>query len=472
VSNPPDPLTTVVIGGGIAGLVTAWELARAGRSVTVLEAGPELGGAIARHRVGGLTLDAGAESFATATSAVVDLITDLGLSDDVVVPNPVGAWVRHTRGSAPLPTDSLLGIPAHPLARDVRRVLGPVGAVRASADLLLPRRLGSAAPTLGAVVGTRMGRAVVDRLVEPVAGGVYSTDPDELEMDSVQPKLRATVHEAGSLARAVRALRATSARPGSAVGGLVGGLYCLVEALRGALLELNAGIRTGVDVDHIRSTDDGWHVVVAGAEGLTAQDVVLAVPGMEIGRLLAPLQITVPQTAGATSTVKLVTLVVDEHALDAHPRGTGILVSRHATGVRAKALTHATAKWPWLAQAAGPGHHVLRLSYGRGDEQVPDNLTEVALADASELLGVRLDASTLIDSAEVTWIAALPRPQAGHRAAMDRLRKDVRGHNGLHITGSMLEGTGLAAVVAGARSTARHLLSVTTQARGPKSATA
>ena len=127
--------------------------------------------------------------------------------------------------------------------------------------------------------------------------------------------------------------------------------------------------------------------------------------------------------------VLICTLVVDDHRLDAAPRGTGVLVSAHATGVRAKALTHATAKWPWLAELAGPGRHVLRLSYGRGDgTDLPaeSELAAVALADAAELLGVALRPADVVDR---RWCAgrrpcrrpdpAMPRRCEALRARLD-----------------------------------------------------
>ncbi len=477
MSDRPGPAPgIVVVGGGIAGLVTAWELAVAGLRPDVIESRPTLGGCIARHRVGGLDLDAGAESYATATSAVADLIVDLGLQSRIVSPNPLGAWVRHRTGTAPLPKAALLGIPSRPLAADVRRVLGLPGAARAGLDLLLPARIGSgdgSAGSLGALVGTRMGRRVVDRLVEPVAGGVYSTDPDELDVDTVAPRLRAVLQETGSLAGAVTRLRGGGARPGSAVGGLAGGLFTLVESLERAIVSYGGTVSTGVRVTAIGRADvqqDGDLWLVHTSEDIRpATHVVLAVPGPDAVGLLGTAHIQVPETA--TSDVHLVTLVVDHDGLNSHPRGTGVLVSRHATGVTAKALTHATAKWAWLAEQAGPSRHVLRLSYGRGDD-IPSQgaeldgaeldgteldcgeLADLALADASVLTGVRLTRSSLIDSDVIRWTSALPRPQPGHRAAMQDLRTQAGTRSGLHVTGSMIAGTGLAAVVADARSVA------------------
>lgn len=449
----------VVVGGGMAGLIVAWELARAGMRPTVLEAGSVLGGAVARHTVAGIVLDAGAESYATASPAVPNLLADLGLAADLVQPNPVGAWVRHVAGTAPLPRATLLGIPARPFAADVRRVLGTAGAARAMVDRMLPAASGAGVGTLGALVGARMGRAVVTRLVEPVAGGVYSTDPDELDVDAVQPRLRQALRDSGSLAAAVTRLRATAARPGSAVGGLAGGMYRMVEALVRSIESAGGTVRTGVQVQQLKRADGGWQLVTTDGP-LQAGHVVIALPGPAAAPLLAGAGIGMPTATADTSDVVLVTLVVAHPGLDAHPRGTGILVSRYATGVTAKALTHATAKWAWLAEVAGPGRHVLRLSYGRGGQMLPahDDLIALAVRDSATLTGVPFTADAVLDTDIVRWTSALPRPQAGHRAAMDAIRGAVARAGGLQLTGSLVAGTGLAAVVADARKAAAALL--------------
>ncbi len=104
-----------MVGGGVAGLTVARDLARAGHRVTVLEAGERVGGCVSSVRVDGLPdgrlLDSGAESFATRTTAVADLLGDLGLGSDVVLPQRLGAWVLSSAGPVPLPAAGLLGVP-------------------------------------------------------------------------------------------------------------------------------------------------------------------------------------------------------------------------------------------------------------------------------------------------------------------------------------------------------------------------
>ncbi len=462
----------VVIGGGMAGLVAALELSCSGRTVAVLEASSSVGGAVARHTVGGLVLDAGAESFATARPAVSELVGALGLMDQVVHPNPAGAWVRHEAGCAPLPTATLLGIPAHPLAADVRAVLGIAGSTRALLDRVLPTRVGAGELALGDLVRARMGSRVLRRLVDPVAGGVYSTDPDQLAVDIANPALRAALQFAGSLAGAVIRLRGTAPRPGSAVAGLRGGMAVLLDALLGRLTDAGVQVQRGAGATALRRNGTSWQVV-AGESRLDADLVVIAVPWTQAASLLAGLVPAAPADAWQTVPVTLVTLVVDQPDLDAAPRGTGVLVSRHAVGVRAKALTHATAKWSYLAEAAGPGRHVLRLSYGRGsgDPCRPqasagdESLVDTALADAAELTGVALDRRILIDAAAKIWRVPGFRPDRA--AQVSRLRAAVAMVPNVAVVGGHLAGTGLAAVIADSRSAVHALTGTETGTGAP-----
>ncbi len=371
---PDSPTDVVVVGGGVAGLVAARDLAAAGLRVTVLERSAAPGGAVGRHRVAGLDLDAGAESFATRGGTVAALAAELGLGAAITAPAPLGAWVQLPSGPGTLPRAGLLGVPVDPWAPDVRRTLGTAGALRASVDRLLPARVGAGgAATFGSLVRTRMGRRVLDRLVAPVVGGVHAADPDDLDPRAVAAGLLPALADRGSLAAAVASLRAR-APAGAAVNGLVGGMSTLVEALVRDLADRGGVLRTGVRVTGLSRTADGWTVAVAGPDGprtLGASRVVLAAPAGPALDLLAPV---LPGLADVRTDrgadVVLVTLVVDDPVLDGAPRGTGVLVAPGAQGdgpgrVRAKALTHATAKWPWLAERAGPGRHVLRLSYGR-----------------------------------------------------------------------------------------------------------
>jgi oxygen-dependent protoporphyrinogen oxidase len=485
-SQPAPGRTALVVGGGISGLLAARELARAGLNTTVLEAADAWGGCVGRHDVAGLTLDSGAESFATRSTAVADLAAELGLGGHIVAPRPGGAWVQLPGGPRELPKTGVLGIPANPWDPEVRRSLGLAGSLRASLDKLLPASIGTTAEvsSVSALVRARMGRRVLERLVEPVVGGVHSADPGLLDVDMVAPGLRAGIARHGSLAAAVAAQRkgagtqATQAqaaarhgapaqgRPakaGSAVAGLRGGMHTLITELVADLRARGVQLLAGTAASAVARTPHGWKIT-AGEGSYTAEVLVVALDGPAAVRLL---KVAVPALAGHEPgpgpLVKLVTLVVDLPALDRRPRGTGILVAPQTEGIRAKALTHATGKWDWVAEAAGRGRHVLRLSYGRsegasaaasatavpGPETASDgDLLDMALHDASALLTVPVTREALVDWDVVSWAGALPFAAVGHRQRVAEVRQVCAGVDGLLMVGGWLAGNGLAAVVA------------------------
>ena len=460
MTGRPDPLVEVlVVGAGAAGLVAARDLARAGLRPLVLEAAAEPGGCVRAHRVGGLLLDAGAESFATSLPSVTDLVGELGLAGSVVLPDPAGAWLYTAAGAVPLPRGGFLGIPARPWAADVLRVIGPAGVARALADRVLPRTVGmGAAGTLGSAVRTRMGRRVRDRLVAPVAGGVYSADPASLQ---IEPRLRDAVSRAGSLSGAASLLRAASGPAGSAVAGLDGGMHTLIAALVAEVSAAGGTLATGSPVTVLAPEGSGWRAEVGGSRPrrVLARQVLVAVDGPAAAVLLDPLlEHPVRSWAGRTSDVAVVTLVVTDAGLDVHPRGTGVLVAS-GTAVRAKAMTHATAKWAYLQHAAGAGRHVLRLSYGRSGEALPAAapLAAVALADAAVLTGVGLHEEQVEASTVVRWPTLAPA-SPGHPGRVRTLRAELPGGGSLAVVGAVVAGTGLAAVVQDARLAARGLV--------------
>lgn len=483
----------VVIGGGVAGLVAALECAKVGLQVTVLERRDELGGCVGRIELDGLTLDSGAESFATRGGAVAELLTSLGLDDEVENPNPAGAWLvwgGPSTGSgsklqaAPLPKTGMLGIPANPLGDDVRRIIGWNGAIRAYLDRVKPILRIGRARSLGELVRERMGQAVLDRLVTPISVGVYSTDPVDLDLDVVAPGLNEAMTRTGSLSGGVGQLL-EERKAGSAVRGIRGGMHRLVDALERELAHfgvtvVRGAMVTGLERDAATRERDagspaeasGWLVTATTETGrllVATPDVVLAASGHAALALVDDALDGWTHTSDAdggawpaAASVELVTLVLDAPGLDAAPRGTGVLVAADAPGVTAKALTHSTAKWSWLAEQGG-GRHVVRLSYGRAGAANPLDgrsdaaVAELALADASLLLGVELDERMLRASGRTVWRDAISQATIGQRERVHALEDALAAEPGIEATGSWVAGTGLASVVPHALEAARRV---------------
>jgi oxygen-dependent protoporphyrinogen oxidase len=436
-------MRAVVIGGGVAGLVAARRLALGGAQVVLLEASDRLGGRVASTELAGIRVDTGAESFAVRGGAVRALVDDLGLGSDVQDPSG-SAWVALADRTVPLPAGGLLGIPSSPLAADVRRVVDTGGSLRAYADRLLPVLKVGRYDRLGALVRARMGDRVLERLVAPVVQNVYGADPDAVPVDAIAPGLNAELTRTGTLSGAVLRLRA-AAPPGAAAQGIVGGVHRLVEALADAARDLGVDIRMETAPLGVHPPPHGGLLTVTTArEDLMADRVVLAADGaaaLDLLRDAAPDLAALPRPAPAIS--RAVLLAADDRRLDVAPRGTGVLRAADRTGIRATAVTHLTAKWPWLAGRAGGRMHLLRLSY-RGQEAVPDATTAV---DASALLG--LDGLQLTGRTDAVWADTAPA-LAPETIAIRRALAGTRLPAGLRVAGSWVAGTGLASVVASA----------------------
>jgi oxygen-dependent protoporphyrinogen oxidase len=308
-------------------------------------------------------------------------------------------------------------------------------------------------------VRDRLGDAVADVLVDPVLAGVHATHADDAELVSVAPSLHATVLASGGLMPAVRTLRGALGPAGSPVATITGGMGRLIEHLEAALADRGASVRRGTAVTSL-DHDGTWHVRTPAGR-LDADVLCLAVPAQVAAGLLGT--ITDPMTAGratelgaaiaglpTTDDVLLVTLLVEDAALTraGAPVGSGVLVADDTA--TAKAMTHASAKWGWLAERLPPEHHVVRLSYG-GTHAVGgtdrDALVRTARADLLVLLGGAAEEAHVRAAIVTRWQGALSRPVVGRSARLSAIDTLLAELPQLALTGSAIAGNGLAGVV-------------------------
>ncbi|HKB30123.1 MAG TPA: protoporphyrinogen oxidase [Streptosporangiaceae bacterium] len=475
-----------IVGGGIAGLAAAFFLRDAPVRVTVFEGSPRIGGKLAVSDVAGIPVDEGAESMLARRPEGVDLVRAVGLAGDLVGPGTTAAAIWTRGAMRPLPGGQVMGVPGDLAALARSGVLSVAGLARAGLDLVLPATGMDGDGSVAARVGSRLGAEVVDRLVEPLLGGVYAGRAAELSFEATLPGLAAATRVHRTLTGAARSVAAASAHrpagpspgahragPGSQVfTTLAGGLGALPAAVAAAS---GAHVRTGASVRELRRTAAGWQLTVGSAddpEYVRADAVVLALPARPASRLL---RAEVPAAAAALGGIEyasmaIVTLAFPAGAIKARPRGSGYLVPA-GDGRAVKAVTFASVKWPHLlarrgtadtarAGGAGPVTDVVRCSVGRiGEEQVLQRADEDLVALARGELAAAVGAAGPTVAARVTrWGGALPQYTVGHTARVGRIRAAVADQPGLAVCGAAYDGLGIPACIATARQAAAQVL--------------
>ncbi|MDK1475195.1 protoporphyrinogen oxidase [Streptomyces sp. 549] len=462
-------MRVIVVGGGISGLAAAHRLTEGGAHVTVLEAGQRLGGKLMTGSVAGSTVDLGAESLLARRPEAVDLARAVGLTGALQPPAVAGGAIW-TRGAVrPMPAGHVMGVPDGP--GTVGEVLSAEGRARIGEEAdLPPTDLGTDGTdvAIGTFVAERLGREVVDRLVEPLLGGVYAGDAYRISLRAAVPQLFEAVRSEPSLLAAVRAVRQrAAAAPVDApvFMGVSGGVGRLPQAVADAVRAAGGEIVLGADVRGLRRTGHGWQVTgTHGSHALhavhEADAVVIAVPAPAAARLLAE---QAPAAATGLSgiayaSMALCTLAFRRADIAEPPTGSGFLVPP-VDGRTIKASTFASNKWRWIADQ-DPGLFVLRTSVGRlGEEALLDRedgeLVDLSLHDLKEAVGLT---ATPVDTAVTRWHAGLPQYAVGHVDRVAAVRDAVARVPGLAVCGAAYDGLGIAACVAGGRQAAEQTL--------------
>lgn len=449
-----------VVGGGISGLAAAWFAKQLApdADVTVFEGSSQLGGKLAAGEVGGLRVDLGAEAILNLRPEAVDLVRAVGLGEDVVHPETTSASLWSRGALVPMPKGHLMGIPG-----DVHALKG----LLSSEGLECAMKGGEAEPardiSVGDYVCRTFGREVVDRLVEPLLGGVYAGQADEISLRAAIPALIPAFESGKPLNQAVSDILAGQTgnpHPKPVFAGLRGGVGRFPTALAEACAERGVTLRCGTMVRELSRTPDGWRLVAdpvpepSGAQIFDA--VVLAVPAPPAAKLLGDVApVAAAELAGIEyASVGLATYVFNGAVPLA---GSGFLVPP-VDGRFIKAATFSSAKWAWLAES---GRTVIRASVGRHREtaelQRDDaEIAELALADLHEAIGPVLPAP--IDWHVQRWDDGLPQYAVGHVDRVALIRSDVAKQPGIAVCGAAYDGVGIAPCIASALRAAHEVI--------------
>jgi len=412
-----------VVGGGIAGLAAAYDIVRQGDEVVLHEAGDRLGGKLRTEPFAGADVDVAPDAFLARRPEAVQLCDELGLRDRFETPAVASSYVWSRGALRPIPRGQVLGVPTDFVALARSGILSAAGVARAALEPWWPGRpLGDDA-SIGEVVARRYGRETLERLVDPLLGGINAGDTDQLSIDTVAPQIAAAARADRSLTRALRRASAT-APAGPVFYGLRGGMETLAKALVAAIDTAGGRIETGS--------------AVASPDDLDADGVVWATPRPELV---------------AYSSVTLVLFAYPDAAVTRPLDASGFLVPR-PDGLLMTACSWASTKW---AHLAAPGRFLLRVSAGRhGDERVDAMTDEAVVARLRDELALTMGvAGEPLEVAVHRWPQAFPQYAPGH---LDRMREMIAGSSSsVSLAGAVVGGVGIPACIGSGRAAAARL---------------
>ena len=427
-------MRAAVVGGGISGLAAAYRLARGGASVTLYEGSDRLGGVIRTERRGGYLMEGGPDCFLDKLG-IVDLCRELGLDDQLIRVRPEArrSFIVRGRRLLPIPDGLYLMAPSAmgPFVRSP--VVSWPGKARMLLDLALPRRRSTGDESLASFVRRRLGREALERLAQPLLGGIYGADPERLGLAATMPQFLDMERTQRSVIRALLARRqqASGARYGLFLS-FRDGMQTLVDALAAHLQDVRLG-----------ST-------VSSLDELEADAVCLALPLPAVGRLIATPP--VPETPYSPSAT--INLGFRASQVPRLPEGAGFVVP-HVEGRTIIACTFSSRKFEGRAPVGG----LLLRAFAGGMLHTevgtwPDErLISAALGDLRDLLGLEGEPAE-------AWVsrfpAGLPQYELGHADAVEAFRAALPAH--LAVVGNGYAGVGVPDCAAGGFAAADRLL--------------
>lgn len=424
----------IVIGAGISGLATAYDLQSRGYDVQILERQVTIGGNAISERFNGFLMEHGPTTMNAADLGAMDFVRALRLDTSSVElgPNVLKRYLRDARG--------LHGISTHPLGFFLSGYLSPVGRMSMVAEILRPRKKDNSEETIHEFTSRRFGKQFADRVIEPMAAGIFMGDAKTLSINGAFPKLLDMEQQHGSIIRGVLAAKRGS-EPGRRLFSWPQGIGTLPRALAGTL---GKRIHSGVAVTKITSSSSGFEVATANSGKLSARAIVLAVQPHVAAALLENLE---PETATAVGNIPAPPIAAVflgyrksqvSHPLD----GLGFLSTQAENQIISGAQFSST-----MFEGRAPDGYISISSYVGGARSpkaagLPEReLTNTVHNELAGLLGIKGEP---VVSRTRHWPRGLPHYTLAHSARKKTIESASQRLPGLFLTGNYLQGVSIA----------------------------
>jgi protoporphyrinogen/coproporphyrinogen III oxidase len=444
---------TVVIGGGISGLATAYALQKTegeNADYLLLEASDHLGGKIVTYAGEGFLIEGGPDSFLTQKRAALDLCRELGLGDQLIGSNHTATpstYVLSKGKLHPMPEGMMLMAPTMILPILRSKLISWPGKLRMGLEIFIGRNTTVADESLGSFVRRRMGSELLAKIAGPLMAGIHAGDPEALSLRSTFPmftdmekKHRSLVLGMMKRKKEQAAQPSTGPRP-SMFTTLSGGLQQLPDAIAARLNPQQVKLNTRVQ--SVAAAGDQYRITLADGSSLLADNVIFTTPAYVTADILQQLAPTLSENLRriryvSTSTVSL---AFRRSEITCDLNGFGFIVPA-TEGRKINACSWSSTKFSHRA----PDDFVLMRVFIGGTfsedlaEQDDATLIGIAREELREIMGIT---ATPVLARAYQWRKSNPQYNVGHSALINEIDQRVSAHPGLYLAGAAYRGSGI-----------------------------
>jgi oxygen-dependent protoporphyrinogen oxidase len=440
---------TVIVGGGIAGLATAFYLHAGGLTdFTLIECSPRWGGKISSAHKDGFLVEGGPDSFLTQKTVALDLCSELGLESNLVGSNSGKSSTTYVWSGGrlhPMPEGMMLMAPTMVLPFLRSHLISWPGKMRMGMEMFVPRQRGDQDETLAGFVRRRLGAEALNKIAGPLMGGIHAADPERLSLKSTFPMFLEMEKKHGSLLRGMMKRPKRSPANGSKSTpmfmSLRGGLQQLADAMIAALPA--STVRAGCCVLTVSPHDDQYRVALSDGTSIVADDVVFATPSYVTADLVQQVDPLLASRLREIRYVSTATVSLGFKRSDiSHPmKGAGFIVPR-SEGRRITACSWSSEKFKHRA----PDDCVLLRVFIGGAlaedlaEQDEAALVELAREELRAIMGIT---ATPVLANAYPWHKANPQYDLGHCKRVAEIERSITAFPGLRLAGAAYHGAGI-----------------------------